>query len=721
MFKNIFLSFVLLLAQCTVLLAQEQKAVVTGNVVTADGKPAEYINVSLKNTRYGTLTDANGDFKFEAPVGTYTMLVYSIIAHEKEFPVTIKPDAINNFSNLSIVEKAQELGEVVVTGTRTEKRLSESPVLTTLIREKEVRKAGSVSTLESLQDNIPGIVVSPNAMGNNMRIKGLNSRYILFLVDGERLVSEGAGGNVNLDQIDVNNIKRIEIVEGASSALYGSNAVGAVINIITKEPVHSIELGANQTWESYNTWRTKVDVGSALQKFSVRADASRSSSDGFGGDGTGPYAARYEDWGGNLKLGYKFTDKSDVNVIGRYFRHETFNPENSMNVKHPLTENMTVGANGGFTTPNNKNTLRISANFDKYFDYDILEKKDKEHVLKNTATYLSSRAVNTFIPSDKWELVGGLEYNHEENYSTTTLGSDPTTKSLDDMNVFAQADYKLLKNFDIIGGARYTYNSQFGDALTPKLSLMYSIAGFKFRGGIGTAFRAPSIKELYYDFNHQGMFWVYGNPDLQPEKGLYASLSAEYTIGNFNISVSGYHNEIDNKITQYDVINQQGGDEKYYKNVNSATLKGVDVSAAYTLFKEIVLKGNYSYCDATDNSTGLQLSSNVKHSGTASVTWNGSILKSPFSLQLAGRMNSPKLYQEMVSNPDGTQQAVMTESKSYSIWKVILVKPFNIKRQVFEFTFKVDNLFDFQETSFINPGRQYLVGIRYNFKSQINK
>ena len=82
------------------------------------------------------------------------------------------------------------LDAIVVTGTRTEKRLSEVPVLTTLITAREVEKSGSTTFLESLEDNIPGIISEPNGMGNNLRIRGLNSRYILFLIDGERLVAK---------------------------------------------------------------------------------------------------------------------------------------------------------------------------------------------------------------------------------------------------------------------------------------------------------------------------------------------------------------------------------------------------------------------------------------------------------------------------------------------------------------------------------------------------
>lgn len=716
MTRKILLSIAFFLI--SVIIFAQQHTTVIGNVQTADGKPAEFVNIQLKNTVYGTVTDAAGNFRFTAPAGEYTLVVFSITTHKKELAVTIRNGADNHFPNLTIIEKLSELGEVVITGTRTEKRLSETPVFTTLIREKDVRKAGSVSTLESLQDNIPGIVVSPNAMGNNMRIKGLNSRYVLFLVDGERMVSEGAGGNVNLDQIDVSSIRRIEMVDGASSALYGSNAVGAVINIITKEPAHKFEIGAAQIFESNNTLRSRIEVASAMNKFSTRAGAFRNSSDGFGGDGGGAYAARYEDYGANLKAGYKFSDRANLNFVGRFFSHETFNLANSLNVKHPMANNFTAGLNGGITSRDSRNNLRLSVNFDKYLDYDVMEKKNNEKVKKNSASFISARALNSFSPSDKWELLGGLEYNREENFATSTLGVQPTTKNISDINLFAQAQYKLLSNFDVVGGARYTHNMQFGSAFTPKLSLMYKTGGFTFRGGLGSAFRAPSIKELYYDFDHQGMFWVYGNPDLKPEKGLYSSLSAEYTKGFFNASVSAYRNQINNKISQYSVVNTVGGTELYYKNVNSVTLQGVNVNAAYTFFTELELRGSYSFCDAKDNATGLQLSSNVKHSTTLAVTWNGRVWKSPFSLQIAGRANSPILYQQMFTDADGNLQSDKKQSKPYSIWKVVLVKPFTFYKNTVECTFKIDNIFNFQETSFVNPGRQYLLGLRYKFNSQ---
>ncbi len=678
-------------------------------------KPIVYANVCYKglvtSAEYYEITSLEGNA--ENPVHEKSVIAVSFVGY-KTVTDTIQP----NESKVYLMEQEPfNLDQIVVTGTRTEKRLADVPVQTIVISKADIKKTGSVSTMEALQDYIPGIVTTPNGMGSNMRIRGLNSRYILFLVDGERLVSEGAGGNINLDQIDFNNIERIEVVNEAASALYGSNAVGGVINIITKKTIHQFEAGANASYQSNNTQKFQVDVGSNQKKLAVRANVFRNSSDGFDIE-NGPYAARYTDYGTTLNVGYNFTDRINAKVNGRFFQHETFNPVNSMNVAHDLDRKLAVGANAGIRSKDSCNRLQASVNFDKYYIYEVLEKKNNKLEEESNASFISTRVTDTFSPGNKWEIVAGTEYNHEgiTTVNSTTLGPDPITKTIDDINLFGQVQHTVLKGFDAIAGARYTYNNQFKSAFTPKLSLMYKTGRFTFRGGLGTAFRAPSIKELYYDFSHQGAFWIYGNPELKAEKGLFSSLSSEFTGKGLNTSVSFYNNKIDNKITQYIIIDSEGKENRYYKNVSSATLNGFDFNISYLFFKQVVLKGTYSYCDAQDDLTGLQLDSNVKHSGTASLTWNGKMAQSPFSLQLAGRMNSPKLYQSVTTDENGNGITEKEESEPYRIWKATLVKPFRIRQHLLEVTLKCDNIFGFKETSFINPGRQYLIGLQYKFK-----
>ncbi len=687
--------------------------------VVTDDKNVPLAGVYITNGDKGAQTDRDGHYVLKGlKAGKHTLKTMYYTA----YPMVVREIVLSHDMTVDFVlkEDALHMDEVVVTGTRTERRLSQTPVQTMLIKDREILKAGSTSTLEALQDNIPGIVVSPNAMGNNMRIKGLNSRYILFLVDGERMVSEGAGGNINLDQIDVSTIDHVEVINGAASALYGSNAVGAVINIITKKPVHNFSAGAQLTGESNNTWRAKVNVGTHSKKFSSRVSAFRHSSDGFD---NGNFAAEYKDYGGNVKLGYRPTERFDLNFNGRYFRHEVFNSAASLNTTHGLTHTMAVGLSSGYVSRDKRNAMRLSVNWDKYFNYEVGDHSDYKKK-DNTADYISTRFTNTFRANERFEIVGGAEHNYESIFASKSLGSDLKDKSINDINLFGQAEWEIFKNFDAVVGARYTYNEQFKSAFTPKLSLMYEIGKFKFRGGVGSAFRAPSIKELYYDFDHQGMFWIHGNPDLKAEKGLYTSLSVEFTHNNFNGSVSGYYNNIDDKITQYDRFILEEGEggimekkrHKYYTNISSATLKGFDVNFSWILWRQLTLKGTYSFCDAKDDATGLQLSSNAKHSGTASITWNGKIRRSPFSLQFAGRMNSAILYESQSTDENGETVIEKDKSKSYSIWKVVLVKPFRIKKHTLEFTFKCDNIFEFKEDSFVNPGRTYLFGLRYAFK-----
>ncbi len=491
--------------------------------------------------------------------------------------------------NFQIRAKILKVDEIVVTGTRTEKRLSDTPILTTVIGNRDIVRSGSTSVVEALQDNIPGMIIGQSAMGTSVNIRGLNTRYIVFLVDGERLIAEGAGGSVNLDQIDINNVAKVEVVNGASSALYGSNAVGAVINIITKKPVHKFQASTNIIGESNNTLKTRASVGFNREKINGTISGFRQASDGFGANGeVDTYAAKYEDYGANIKLGYTPIDRVDLNVTGKYFSHETFNPEESLNVAHPLKHTIGGGINGGYTAENGENNIRLSVNYDKYIENNILELLDNKNQRENEISYISTRIVNTFNPLNKWEVVAGAEFNRESNFSKTTLGETPTTKTIEDYNLFAQAQYEIAKDFDIVAGSRYTYNSQFSSAFSPKVSLMYSIKGFSIRTGVGTAYRAPTIKELYYDFDHQGMFWIYGNPDLKAENGLYTSLSIEYNKKSFNISASPYYNTIKNKITQFDVIDN-GSMEKHYINVSSATLQGIDLSASYNFFRQLEL------------------------------------------------------------------------------------------------------------------------------------
>ncbi len=577
-----------------------------------------------------------------------------------------------------------DIDEVVVTATRTERLLDDVPVPTKVISAYELERAGVQSLTDALQNEVPGVVFTPDAMGNNMRIRGLTTRYVLVLVDGERLVAEGAGGNVNLDRVAVGDVERIEILSGAAAAMWGANAVGGVINIITKR---SADMSASATAGSHGIWRLDAGAGGSKGAWAARGSVSRNSSEGFVG------GLPYTDWGGSGYLGWT-KRRAEIQATGRVFSHEAFNPENSAETSHKLTRSWAAGVAGGYEWDGN--SLRLSVNSDNYYDYSVLERHGGRKRRDNRGGGLAVRMVDNFRVSERMEIVGGAEFNREEVFASTTLGPEPVTHATHDGALFAQTSWKPVAKAEIVAGVRYTRSSQFGNAFSPSLAAVWRTGRWRLRGSAATSFRPPTIKELHYDFDHQGMFMVYGNPELKAEKGFYTQFSAEYRYRTFDLSATLYFNRIDDKITQYEV--EADRLELHYKNVNSATLKGVDMSLLWNIAPRWMVRGAYGFCDARDDATGRRLDSSPRHSATASLSWTGWL-----TAQAGGRAMSSYTYLTATGDTKRTEpQAVWRAAVSKEVGWGITV------------TAKVENIFGTRSIS--NPaGRQIFIGLKYKF------
>ncbi len=583
-----------------------------------------------------------------------------------------------NSTNLSkecdSLSRVLNVEEVVVTGTRSVKRLSESPVLTTVIRASDIAKSGSVTLNQVLEDNIPGMLVyDAGAMGTDIYMKGLTTQYILILVDGERLVSDGRNGNVNLDQIDASTVQRVEYINGAASSLYGSNAMGGVINIITKEPQKRISAGAEYLYEDTGKNKYRVNVSSKLDKFSVAANGSYGAQDYYLPD-EGDSISEYDEASGDLKVQYRPHDRLRMSGTGRYYQIETFNSPTSVAVYHYLDYAITGGGAISYISRDYRNVLDGSFSYNTSRQYYVMEQYNNYKQPNDFNGYLSAKLIDSYKWDDQLDLMLGAEYNNETASSADKLGDGVANKSNYDFNLFAQADWDITKDFNAIFGVRYTQNEMFGASFDPKVSLMYKYNKFTFRGGVGTAYKAPSLKELYYEFQHSGggsaVFYISGNPDLEAEKGFFTSLSTEYTAKDLNISASLYYNNIRNKINMVEIYDADDDDDGFadqtYENVDRAIIKGVDVSARYTLLKQFVLSGNYTL-NFSDDENGDPISGTSRHYSTLSATWNGNIKNEPFSLQFSGRISSPRY------SYDSDYELVSTDS--FSIWKATFVKP----------------------------------------------
>ncbi|MDR3340345.1 MAG: TonB-dependent receptor [Candidatus Symbiothrix sp.] len=628
----------------------------------------------------------------------------------------------------SIKERDYYLDEVVVTGTLTARTLKNTPVLTKVISGNDILQSGATTVLEALENFVPGVNFTPNPMGDNIQIAGLDNKYILILVDGERLVNERTE-NVNFSRLNTYDIKKIEIINGASSVLYGSNAIGAVINVITKDVDKPVSGSARVRYSDYNSFVGDASFGFKINRFSSKTVFSAKNSDGYSiqskpnenGEVSRYTMYPYSDYTLSQVFKYK-QDKLDVEMKGSYYNSETWFLHK---YQTRVDENYTMGGKLQYTF-SETNALTFTGNRDTYDGHQIYKLRNDSSDYVNGSKYTAFRLVDAWDVTEKIQLISGAEMNLENTFSYNQFGFDPGEKDASNWNLFSQGEFKTETGLEALIGVRYTQHSQFGGYLSPKISLMYRLENFRFRGNISNGYKAPTLKELYMNFPHKIgediPFWVIGNADLIPEESWYKSLSAEYIANDLNMSVTVHDNAIKNKINTNQIWNEGlSRTEMQYENVEDAQITGVDVSLQWTFLKDFQLKGGYSFANAVDKATNRQLSGNSKHTGTVNVVYKRkhlpflSATETPYSLLLSGRMMSPRIF---YSTDSDSGEITEDSTGSYFISRFVYTQQFPVyKRMQGDLQVGINNLLNYTNRDFLanNPGRTYFVSLGIRF------
>ncbi len=731
MIRNIFLTIIIVLFSQSAY-SQTIKQKIVGKVATPDNVPTEFISISLKGTTYGAITNNEGEFSFEAPAGKYTMSVFSLGTEKKEFPVTIAKDSVNSFHDIKVSGSNNFLNEVVVTGTRTTRSLKDTPILTKVISGVEIEESGAVTVLEALENFVPGVMFTPNAMGDNINIAGLDNKYVLILVDGERLVNERTE-NVNFSRLNTSDIKQIEVISGASSVLYGSNAIGAVINIITKDVDKPLQGNARVRYSKYNTWNGDASLGFKVKGFSSRTSFSAKNSDGYDSDRAGVASNfslnPYSDFTISEVLKYKFNEKLDIELKGNYYRNETWF---LYKYQTRIDNNYTYGGKLNYRF-SEKNILTASGNSDNYKGNRVYKQANDSTVYENGSRYSTFRLLDVWDANKNIQLVSGAELNLESTFSENQFGNTPEDRDANNWNLFTQGEFKTDNGLEALVGARYTNHSQFGGYLSPKISLMYKLEQFRFRANISNGYKAPTIKEMYMEFPHaiggDVPFWVIGNPGLVPEVSWYKAISAEYIASNINASITIHDNTIQDKIVSEQIWNaSKNRTEMKYENVEDAQITGVDVSVQWKFLKYFNLTAGYAFAHATDKSTGWQLLGTSEHNANCNLIFKQSGLPflsskiySPYSLMLSGRyMSSRILSRDIVYDTDGITVLSMEENFSgdYYTTNFVYNQQFPIHNNLTgNFQFGINNLLNYtnHDSAPSNPGRTCFVSLGIKF------
>lgn len=620
-----------------------------------------------------------------------------------------------------------EIQEVVVTATRTTRKLKDVPITTSVISSKTIEKSNFVNFKDFLEQEITGLNFENHANTANINMMGLGAKYVLFLIDGERMAGETLD-NVDYNRINISNIERIEIVKGAASSLYGSNAIGGVINIITKKPKRGLDANISARYGSFNETNGNVFVGTQQEWGMASISASYKSKDPYLLKDKAPVSyiyddgrvvqnslgqtiiAGYFDYGVNPKASINITPKIRLDLSSSYyFKERNTGDTEAKRVRAQYTDFSNAGKLN-VQLSENKN-LSISASYGIYEKFDrYLLLKSKEKNYENTIWRAS--AIYDQKIGKKHSLILGGEFLSEELLSFMFSSADGK-KDAQTYSIFTQQEWEIVPKFTLVTGGRYDYHSEFNGHLTLRLSGMYRWNdNITLRGGYAGGFRSPTLKELYTDWYHPygGGFHISGNTGLKVEKSHNFNLSSDINLKKLNITFVGQYSYIKDKITTQ--WQEQSRDTLRYVNLENAKIISTEISASYRMLKDnLFLKGGYSFShDFNQKQQQIR-----PHTITARAEYTPNFIgKYAPTISFSGKYFSGL----DIYTTDFESKEYRVHYNPYSIWRLGL--NFNLPLSL-QMSAGIDNIFDYQPKSAgfytsTSPGRTYFVGLKWSAK-----
>lgn len=715
-FFYFFLPLILLISSVK-LLAQSKEF--TGKVLcyeSNEGLP--YANILNLTDNTGFSTDSDGQFTAVLQDGKeYRFEVIYTGYQNYKFSVNTERDTI---IKIYLQKDHFLLNEIVVTGTRTPRLLSEAPVITRLITSDEIKKIDAVSIKDILEVELPGVEFTSHGGNPNINLNGMGGSHVLFLINGERIAGE-TRDNIDYNRLNVENIERVEIVKGAASALYGSNAIGGVVNIITKNANEPFQTNISSRLSSNGDKRYGGNVGFKREKINALSSFSFSSTERYELEDSGYQNYIYsnevitdstlrrtfvdgtKNYNFDQNLNYKPNENIDISINAGLYQRERLQSSVNADKLHTMYDGLNMGGNINYLFDDSRN-LQVSYKFDVYNKYDyfvILEEKDKNYINKNTTV----RVQYNQAFDDKNLLSVGTEYFSDALQTYQFV--DGEKFSADNYIVFAQHDYNITKNLNLVYGSRLDYHSAYGLNLTPRLSAMYKFQKFTWRNTYARGFKSPNLKELYTDWDHRGMFRLVGSEDLVPEKSNNISTSLEYTKGRINTSVVAYYNSVYDQIATIWNTNQ---DSVFYRNIDEVKVYGVDYNLALKLPKGFGIRMSYAFINHIYEKDEINISATRPH--TATIRLDYAYFRNNYRLNIAlsGRFMGNL---SMKTYDSAREEYYTVKHPYYTMWRLVVNQTF---RNNITLNIGCDNIFNYTApvhsfNTSLSPGRVFFIGL----------
>lgn len=682
--------------------------------------------------------------------------------------------AITVFVMGGVTAQAEELpvysfDEVVVTATRTENDVKKVPASTQVITQEDIKRGGATSVRNALSMYANIFQKSKvRGGGHDIIIRGMETKHSLVMVNGRRISNEadanGLGNAMSLDRININDVEKIEIVRGPSSALYGSEAMGGVLNIITKPSKEQTLLtGLEHTSEDTSHW-WHADTG-RIGNFSMTLDArfnkiNRSMLDTA--TESDPYgtAQTY-----NASLNYYVNDHSYVNAYMDYYSQH-LKTDMGTPVMKPITLTTSSGkmslsgqamlegtGSKAFKQKNygiswngktDKNDWQIQAYMSKFnwsttsntkvlgsippagmegmFNY-LLQKKNTYDFNHDEHNMWAIEGRDSLRVNDHHRVTFGAEYvkdkvagtglgsNGDGVHSITENGKTKSSseKTLSSYAAYLQDEIEYGKWF-IVPAIRYDHHSAYGSHTSPKIGVTYNATDhFRIKANYGDGFKAPSVSQLYYDLDMEmgRGNWVHltGNPNLKPEKSKSWDLGVEAEFGKGYGSLTYFDNDVDNLITSIPKGKDSNGHNLHrYENVNKARIKGLENTLGYRFNDTLEFKVTSTLLDAKDTSAGKDLTQRARLSQIYQLIYDDH-KDTGWSAVLWNQLD----YKFVTGKAWESGESV---KKSYSLTNFSLTRKVNKDTRVYG---SVQNIFDKKDEDCDLDGRFWSIGWEHKF------
>ncbi len=596
---------------------------ITGNITTSKNEELPFANISIQGTKTGTTANENGFYKIKTSKNRLTLVVSSMgfLTERKVVSFSSSKEKTINFT---LTETAEILDQVTVTGTRTDKRRTNSPVIVNVINSQTLSDVQACNLSEGLRFKT-GLRVETDCQTCNytqLRMNGLAGGYSQILINGRPIFSP-LTGLYGLEQIPANMIDRIEVVRGGGSALYGSSAIGGTVNVITKIPKKN-NYSVGYTFQSIKGATDHIIAGNATVvnedknagvSFFVN-NRSRDLYDANGDNFSELPQLKNTSFGTNLFFIPTENQKIEINF-------------SKMN-EYRYGGEMIKGA-PHFALQSEERTHDVYVG---NVDYQINFNEDKSSLITYFATQYTGREHYTGIrpgigtvadtahladppygTSETTTFQGGVQFNHKlEDFlggnNVITIGGEFVQDDVFDIieayeykvnqrtqnfGFFLQNDWKINEKWNLLAGARFdnhTLNNKVSNrkvvsnVISPRVSLLYKpFKKAQIRAAWGTGFRAPQAfdTDLHIAFAGGGISRVQLADNLQKERSNSYNLSFNYDKPTehyiYGFTVESFYTKLDDAFILENIGIDQFGEKFEKRNGDGATVKGIALEA----------------------------------------------------------------------------------------------------------------------------------------------